>query len=65
MAAFSNGYEWDCWSSKWCKRCINDINNDCPIIMNALMGNQPVEWVPSIENSLYDRYLCIQFEETK
>ena len=63
MAAFSNGYEWDCWSSKWCDTCINDINQACPIVSYAIMGGQPTEWLPNVENSLYDKYTCTKYKE--
>lgn len=42
--AFSNGTEWDMWSSQWCNRCIHDINEDCPLILIGFMGRTPVEW---------------------
>ena len=36
---FSNSTLGDMWRSKWCDRCLNDENSDCPILLNLLLGN--------------------------
>jgi hypothetical protein len=63
MAAFSNGTAWDCWSSQWCAKCENDINEDCEIVMTAFMGDLPEQWIPNKPLSLYEQYICTEFKE--
>lgn len=60
-APFSNGFEWDCWSSKWCQRCAKDANDDCALILTAMCGTRPVEWLEMQPNGLEDRYDCSEF----
>jgi hypothetical protein len=64
-SAFSNGYEWDCWSSKWCDRCVHDdwqTDKFCPLVAVAMLGDKtPAEWMDEKPLSLYDRYTCIEF----
>lgn len=63
MTAFSNGFEWDCWSSAWCHKCKNDINEDCPIVLDVFINNEPPkEWTEVNEMGLADRYECSKFE---
>lgn len=59
--AFSNGTEWDAWSDRWCGRCLHDVNEDCPLVMVALLAATPVEWREDNPGSLGDRYTCTQF----
>lgn len=63
-AAFSNGFEWDRWSSAWCQRCRHDVNEDCPLVSVAvLLDVTPKEWVTNDERGLETRYNCTEFEE--
>lgn len=56
---FSNGYEWDCWSSRWCMRCQRE--DVCPILDNVFLNEVvPPEWTPGTDD-LYDRYHCSMF----
>jgi hypothetical protein len=44
----SNGTEGHDFQSRWCGHCANDdVDEDmlCPILGNALFGDQPAEWV--------------------
>jgi len=63
--AFSNGFDWDCWSDKWCQRCIHDdgeVDKFCPLITVAIVDQKtPAEWMFEQPASLYDRYQCIEF----
>jgi hypothetical protein len=34
---FSNSTLGDMWVSKWCYRCLNDENQDCPILLNIYL----------------------------
>jgi hypothetical protein len=34
---FSNSTEWDIWSWRWCRLCVNDVDGECPIVTNLLM----------------------------
>lgn len=70
-SAFSNGTEWDCWSSDWCNQCVHDQDIDsggCPIVLLAMQGEKtPAEWVPGPTDeegrvSLTDRYGCLEFQ---
>lgn len=64
-AAFSNGYEWDCWSSVHCVKCVNDENDDCQLVLVGFMGRTPVQWVEEVPFGLYDRYRCTEFTPVK
>lgn len=60
--AFSNGTEWEMWSANWCQRCKNDKTGECPIIMTALLGMTPVEWLEQPADQYpSNAYHCIQF----
>ena len=44
----SNGTEGECFQAKWCAHCTHDdYDNEvfCPILGNALSGEQPPEWI--------------------
>lgn len=71
MSAFSNGTEWQCWSSRWCHTCRHDSMGQtadvpevfCEIVTTAMIGGvTPDEWVEVNPNSLYDRYTCSEYE---
>lgn len=57
---FSNGYEWDCWSANWCNICKH--NEDCSLILDAMMGEKPNQWLDLRPGSL-NRYDCTEFED--
>lgn len=70
--AFSNGTEGECWMENWCARCVNDspelVNQGkgCPLILVALMGRTPSEWLEQDSTngySLSDGYHCIEFRD--
>lgn len=68
-AAFSNGTEFEIWSSRWCAGCRNDADQDsggCPILLVALLGEvTPAEWEkhrPTERGAaLGGRYRCTEF----
>jgi hypothetical protein len=62
-AAFSNGFEWDRWSAKWCGRCAEDVDESCSLVMIGFMGRKPAEWVDERKGDLDDRYRCVEFQE--
>lgn len=37
---FSNSTEWEIWNYHWCRTCKNDVNEDCPIILNLFLGEK-------------------------
>ncbi|MFE3060570.1 hypothetical protein [Nocardia sp. NPDC059239] len=48
---FSNSTEWEIWQFNACmgagndsRRCVNDDNDDCPLVMLAVQGCTPAEW---------------------
>lgn len=56
---FSNGTEGEIWMDKWCYNgCVKDRDvdsgNGCPLLLQALLGETPDEWVPSPDH----RYVC-------
>lgn len=59
--AFSNGFEWDCWSAAWCNECVHE--DDCPLILVAMLGKTPVEWTEDEPLGLETRYVCQEFEQ--
>ncbi len=49
---FSNGTEGYAWTARWCDTCVNDRGSrdgtdpaGCPLLMVALTGRTPVEWI--------------------
>lgn len=59
-AAFSNGFEGESWMHIWCEACRHE--EDCPLIMVALMGKRPAAWEQRVPSSL-NRYTCHEFEQ--
>ncbi|KKL14395.1 hypothetical protein LCGC14_2516090 [marine sediment metagenome] len=39
MGYFSNGTEGMDYQEQWCKRCANDVNQDCAVWMAHLIAN--------------------------
>lgn len=71
MSAFSNGYEWDRWSGRWCETCTKDsigLPDDapdvfCPIVTAAMTADPtPREWVEAEPDGLETRYTCTDYE---
>lgn len=72
--AFSNSDEGDGWTANWCGRCIHDKDQrtdtptgpGCPLVMVALMGRRPIQWLdgPRDERGRYsiaDQYHCVEY----
>lgn len=58
---FSNGTAGYAWMDNWCHRpCKKDRNEDCPLIMAALMQKTPKEWT-EVPGRIQD-YVCSEFE---
>lgn len=80
-APFSNGDEGYGWMANWCDRCIHDVDQrskeitgpGCPLVMVALMGRTPIQWLDQKEittdgrlarpYSRHDQYHCIEFRD--
>lgn len=72
-APFSNGTEGDGWLSANCSTCIHDKParngddaNGCPLILVALMGRTPIQWMegprsPEGYISIANQYRCIEY----
>lgn len=67
---FSNGTEGYAWMENWCGRCIHDAPtrrddwaNGCPLILLALTGRTPAEWMETNPRGLADRYTCLYFRD--
>lgn len=80
QSAFSNGTEGHAWMDQWCFRCVHDKGTrdgsdpvGCPLVMVALMGRTPSEWLeqpwqqingrPDGDTApvLGDTYHCVEF----
>lgn len=75
--AFSNGTMWEIWQERWCFRCVNDSpelvdrGEGCPLILTALCGKTPVEWVRQSDAEVYRKdgcdvanlYHCMMFRD--
>ncbi len=66
---FSNGTEGYAWMSQWCDRCMVDAPfrngisaTGCDLLLTALTGQTPDEWIEQERWSLYSRYHCINFK---
>jgi hypothetical protein len=69
---FSNGEEGYGWMNANCSTCIHDKparqgdeGNGCPLILLALVGRHPAQWLdgPRDENGLYSiatQYTCVE-----
>ncbi len=68
---FSNGFEYDHWAANWCDRpCLHDgpfqrgeTDLGCPLLMVALMGKTPSEWLEQDRGRLGDQYHCVEFRD--
>lgn len=58
--AFANGFEGESWMSLWCVDCVNDVDNDCPLVGVALLGRTPRAWDDASPGHL-NRYVCNEF----
>jgi len=57
--AFANGHSWDRWSFRWCDQCLHDVNENCPLVMAAMISEvTPTEW----KQVAPDEYECSEFE---
>jgi hypothetical protein len=72
---FANSDEGYGWMANWCDRCLVDApyrnglkgSTGCPLIVTALIGQTPAEWIdgPRDEHGCYsiaDQYHCINFK---
>jgi hypothetical protein len=39
MGYFSNGTEGMDYQEQWCRRCVHDVNQDCPVWLAHLIHN--------------------------
>jgi hypothetical protein len=68
-APFSNGFEWDCWSGRWCHTCLMDSMGApsrapevfCPIVTDAMLGETPGAWTEVEPDGLETRYACSEY----
>lgn len=72
---FSNGTEGYAWMANWCGRCVHDAPtrrddwaNGCPLLIVAITGKTPIEWLdgPRDEHGRYglgDQYHCVMFRD--
>lgn len=64
--AFSNSDGYD-WFAANCETCIHDREQrtgtgpGCPLVMVALMGRRPIQWLDGPGGSVVDQYRCIEY----
>ncbi len=56
---FSNGSEGQAWMANWCELCA--AYDTCPLILIAMLGRRPRQWVNEQPASLDNRYTCEAF----
>jgi len=39
MGYFANGFEGEAYQLRYCKRCVHDLNSDCPVLLLHYMHN--------------------------
>lgn len=61
MVRPSNGTEGDAWMAAWCATCTNDINEDCPILLVGLSGDDPPEWHRGPPWSMQTAIYCTEY----
>jgi hypothetical protein len=66
--AFSNGTEGEAWMANNCERCTHDKGtrdgtdeSGCPLVMVAILGQTPSEWIETERFGLGDSYTCVEF----
>lgn len=64
---FANGFEGDCWTSRWCSNCARDDGDTvfCELLTTALLGQTPAAWIPDQPDLLGYQYTCTKFESRK
>lgn len=72
---FCNGTEGYDWLAAWCERCFHDKGTrdgsdpvGCPLVMVALMGRTPSEWLDGPRNEhghyrIVGKYHCVEFRD--
>lgn len=67
---FSNSTEGECWTANWCDRCVHDkafregkASTGCDLMLIALCGKTPAEWMRQDGFRLGDQYHCIEFRD--
>lgn len=66
---FSNGSQGYGWMARNCDHCIHDksarsddYGPGCPLVMVALMGRTPIQWLAETEEAwVYGDFRCIEF----
>lgn len=57
--AFSNGFEYDSWSSIWCEECAYQAT--CPLLTLILLEMVPAAWEDRNPGAL-NRYVCHEYQ---
>lgn len=57
---FSNGFEFESWSSIWCDECQHQLT--CPLLLVILHEKTPAAW-DVIDPGALNRYHCQEFEQ--
>lgn len=60
---FSNSTEWEIWSHNWCRKCVNDVNEDCPIILDLMLNGTSNKVYRIGTNGYLNSIVCDDFEE--
>lgn len=58
---FSNGFEFESWSSIWCDECVHE--GTCPLLLVMLHEVTPGPW-DDINPGALNRYHCHEFNDS-
>lgn len=62
-SAFANGFEGESWMNLWCSDgCTNDTEQDCPLVLVAMLGRTPAQWEDKEPGAL-NRYVCHEYTD--
>lgn len=64
MVRPANGTEGDLWMAAWCATCTGDINEDCPIVFEGILGEMdPPQWHRGPNWSPQTVMYCTEYEQ--
>ncbi|MEV0584057.1 hypothetical protein [Nonomuraea sp. NPDC050310] len=65
---FSNCADGEAWMDNNCRRCVHDAptrrgewDKGCPLVLIALLGQTPAEWLRKDGYRLGDQYTCLYY----
>ena len=62
MTRPSNETEGEAWMAAWCSTCTKDVDDNCPIVLDGMLGNDPPEWHDGPLWSMQTVMYCTEYE---